>query len=541
MEQISLMSLRGKVTIVVAFIALIAMIFTFTYISLANEEEEVSQNVIVQENNEINTIEEVVNEVENVVENIPANEQIVEEVNNTTTEKTVTYKGKKVTVPKVEKAAVNDKEDAEKKSSTAGTAQKTTVEEAKSMYEQVGNSVGIDVSKWNGNINWSQVKAAGIDFAMIRVGYRGSTVGEIKEDPYFQANIKGAISNGVKVGVYFFSMARTEEEAIQEAAWVVSAIRKYSITYPVAYDLESWGQGRISDVSYSQLTSNAIAFLGYIKSSGYTPMIYASKNDFNNRWQTSRFSGCKFWLAHYTDKTDYSGSYQMWQYSSKGSVSGISGYVDMNIAYFSYSNTAAPQHTCTFNFEKTEKEATCKEKGIAIYRCACGDSEKREIELAEHSYGDWEIKQVPTENEEGIEIRICEVCKVEEERTIEDEADLGNTNTNTNSNTNTNTNTNVNENTNTTEHICKYEFDSTEKEANCEENGSHIYKCSCGKTENKIIDKLGHKYGTWTTEKEPTETETGLEVRTCEVCQKREEKVLDKKPTANVENIATNL
>ena len=217
----------------------------------------------------------------------------------------------------------------------------------------------------------AKVKASGVEFAIIRAGSRGSTVGAIKEDPYFQKNMQGAIANGIKVGVYFFSMARNEEEAIQEAAWLVSAIRKYSITYPVAYDLESWGQGRIADVSYSQLTSNAIAFLGYIKSSGYTPMMYASKNDFNNRWQTSRITGCKFWLAHYTEKTDYAGSYQMWQYSSKGSVSGISGYVDMNIAYFSYSTTVPPKHTCNFKLEKVTKEATCIEKGSAVYRCEC--------------------------------------------------------------------------------------------------------------------------------------------------------------------------
>ena len=125
MEQIALMSVRGKITIVAICISLIAMIFTVTYISLANDEEASTNNLEIVETNEINGVEEtVVNEVQNVVENIPANEQIVEEVNNTTAEKTVTYKGKKVTVPKVEKAAVNDKEDAEKKSSTAGTAQK---------------------------------------------------------------------------------------------------------------------------------------------------------------------------------------------------------------------------------------------------------------------------------------------------------------------------------------------------------------------------------------------------------------------------------
>lgn len=449
LEQISLMSVRGKVTIIVALVSIIAIIFTCTYISLAKEEEVTTQSDII-ENNEINTVEEALEEIQNELENLPANEQIIEEVNEVTTEKTVTYKGKKVSVPKVEKAAVNDSEDQKQSSSTAGTSSATTVEEAKSLYEKVGNSVGIDVSKWNGNINWAQVKASGVEFAIIRAGYRGSTQGSIMEDPYFQRNMQGAISNGIKVGVYFFSMARTEEEAIQEAAWVVSAIRKYSVTYPVAFDLESWGTGRIADVSYSQLTSNAIAFLGYIKSSGYTPMMYASKNDFNNRWQTSRISGCKFWLAHYTDKTDYRGSYQMWQYSSKGSVPGISGYVDMNIAYFSYSNTAEPKHTCSFNLEKVTKEATCSEKGIAVYRCACGDSKTEEIALKNHDFGEWEITEEPTQTKDGMKKRICKNCFTEEEQKIDKLTENTNTSTNTSTNTtdNTNTNTSIDSNTN---------------------------------------------------------------------------------------------
>lgn len=466
-EQISLMSLRGKITIVVLFVALVATVFTCTYISLAKEKEVTANNSIAQEKNETNeidTIEEAINEIQNQVENLPKNEQIVEEVNKVTEEKTVTYKGKKVSVPKVEKAAVNDSED-QKPQSTAGTATATTVEEAKSLYEKVGNSVGIDVSKWNGNIDWAQVKASGVEFAIIRAGYRGSTVGSIMEDPYFQRNMQGAIKNGIKVGVYFFSMARTEEEAIQEAAWLVSAIRKYSITYPVAFDLESWGKGRIADVSYSQLTSNAIAFLGYVKSSGYTPMMYASKNDFNNRWETSRISGCKFWLAHYTEKTDYRGSYQMWQYSSKGSVAGISGYVDMNIAYFSYSNVAEPQHTCTFNLEKVTKEPTCTEKGTAVHRCACGDSKEEEVPAIGHKYGAWKTTINPTETKEGLEVRVCENCKNEEKKSIDklpssnpDKGEDTNNNTNTNTNTNTNNNTgsdtggedNDDENTDTT-------------------------------------------------------------------------------------------
>ena len=453
LKKFSKISKKKKIMLILAFFSVLLLIFVCSYKTNAIEnevEEKVSKVSIVKhidtvDDEEIETVElvELNDEVEEVVIEEPVEENIEteEEVKNTEPavkeEKVVTYKGKEVTVPVVEKAPVNDSEDSRQNSSTAGSATQTTVEEAKNVisnvevnnsgstensdktYEHISTSVGIDVSKWNGNINWGQVKSAGIDFAMIRAGYRGSTQGTIMEDPFFQKNIQGAIKNGIKVGIYFYSMARTEEEAIQEAAWTVSAIRKYSITYPVAYDLESWGTGRIADVSYSQLTKNAVAFLGYIRNSGYTPMMYASKYDFNNRWQKGKITGCKFWLAHYTKQTDYTGSYQMWQYSDKGSVSGISGYVDMNIAYFSYSKTEAPKHTCDYKFEKVLKEATCIEDGKELYRCECGDSKTEVIKATGHSFGEWKTIKNPTDDAGGEKVRVCEKCNLEEKEKIE--------------------------------------------------------------------------------------------------------------------------
>ena len=435
--------------------------------------EDVKEISKIEDQKEIGPIRAIILPPEEIIEEVSNEEEVAEEKEEIVKEeKVVTYKGKEVSIPVVEKAPVNDSEDQHQNSSTAGTATQTTVEEAKTVvsnnssnssdetYEHISNSVGIDVSKWNGTINWTEVKNAGIDFAMIRVGYRGSTQGTIVEDPYFRKNVNGAIKNGVKVGIYFFSMARTEEEAIQEAAWVVSAIRKYSITYPVAYDLESWGTGRIADVSYTQLTNNAIAFLGYIKSQGYTPMMYASKYDFNCRWEKSRIKGCKYWLAHYTTQTDYTGSYQMWQYSSKGSVPGINGDVDMNIAYFSYSNTEAPKHTCSFKLEKIIKEATCTEEGQELYRCECGDSKYESIPATGHSFGEWKVTKAPTEDSEGEKTRTCEKCHVEEKETIDKLPKTSTNNTNTinttndsNSNNSNNTTNTVNNETNTTNTI----------------------------------------------------------------------------------------
>lgn len=278
---------------------------------------------------------------ENLMQNI-ITDSIKVQIGEQEEEKKVIVGDKEIEIPKVEVAKVNDKEDIQNKvsdsSTSSATAEKITAEEAKEKFENSGTSIGIDVSKWQGYIDWKKVKDSGIEFAMIRIGYRGSTVGKIVMDPYFIQNIKGAISNGIYVGVYFFSMATTEEEAIQEAAWTVDIIKKYKITYPVAYDFESFGQDRVAGVSREQMNNNAVAFLNYISSSGYQPMMYGSKNALNTRWSMERFSNFKVWLAHYTKNTDYSGRYNMWQYTSSGSVDGINGNVDMNIAYFRYSD-----------------------------------------------------------------------------------------------------------------------------------------------------------------------------------------------------------
>ncbi len=248
----------------------------------------------------------------------------------------------------IQKAPVNDKEDGEKKfnDSSTSNAKETTIEEAKALYETEGSSFGIDVSKWNGNINWQQVAASGVDFAIIRCGYRGyGSEGKIVQDPYFEQNIKGALKNGIKVGIYFYSTAINEAEALEEAKTVVEMIKNYKITYPVAYDFENYYEGRCAYLNKTIMTNNALAFLNYVKSKGYTPMMYASKDAYQTKWETARFSGMKNWLAHYTDKTDYTGKYNMWQYTDVGRVPGISKNVDLNIAYFKYSADAPAKET----------------------------------------------------------------------------------------------------------------------------------------------------------------------------------------------------
>ncbi len=249
-----------------------------------------------------------------------------------------------IVIPEVEVADFDNEEDGkrqpvvsdDKKSDTAPVVDfvaGSTLPEP-DHKEAVYTKAGIDVSQWQGVIDWGKVKAAGIDFVMLRVGFRGNTVGKIYEDTYFERNVKGALENGVEVGIYFYSMARNEAEALEEAAWVCERIKGYNITYPVAFDLEEFDRNRLEGVSNAQLNKNAEAFLKYVEGKGYTPSLYSSKCELYDRWDVGRFGYSEVWLAHWVKETDYTGRYSMWQYTDKGRVDGIGEYVDMNVAYF---------------------------------------------------------------------------------------------------------------------------------------------------------------------------------------------------------------
>ena len=196
--------------------------------------------------------------------------------------------------------------------------------------------LGIDVSKWNGDIDWNAVKNSGVNYVIIRCGYRGSSTGALIEDPKFKANIKGATSSGLKVGVYFFSQATSEVEAVEEASMVLSLIKGYNISYPVFLDVEPSG-GRGDSISKEVRTSVINAFCQTISNSGYTSGVYANKTWLESKFSTGNLSSsCKIWLAQYAAQPTYGGKYNMWQYTSKGKVNGISGDVDMNLSYLGY-------------------------------------------------------------------------------------------------------------------------------------------------------------------------------------------------------------
>ena len=196
--------------------------------------------------------------------------------------------------------------------------------------------LGIDVSKYQPSINWSSVKASGVDFVIIRCGYRGASTGALIEDPYFKSHIKGAKSAGLKVGVYFFSTALSEAEAVEEASMCAALCSGYGLNYPVFLDVESSSRPGYNTLPASQRTANIQAFCKTIQSAGYTPGLYANKTWLTEKINTGSLS-CKIWLAQYNaNGPTYSGRYDIWQYTSKGHVDGISGNVDMNKSFLRY-------------------------------------------------------------------------------------------------------------------------------------------------------------------------------------------------------------
>lgn len=203
---------------------------------------------------------------------------------------------------------------------------------------------GIDVSQWQGDIDWAAVKADGIDYAFIRVGYRGSSdTGGLGEDTKFTANIQGATAAGLKVGVYIYSQAVTEDEASEEAQFILDRVGNYTIDMPLVLDYEYYSgpsgtSGRLYNAHLSKNEATAVcqAFCNTIKGAGYTPMVYANASMFTSSLNAADLASvCPLWLANYTTQTSYTGTYEFWQYASTGNVDGISGNVDMNFWYTS--------------------------------------------------------------------------------------------------------------------------------------------------------------------------------------------------------------
>ncbi len=197
---------------------------------------------------------------------------------------------------------------------------------------------GIDVSKFQGEIEWDKVANAGVDFAILRVGLRGTTEGKLLEDDYFVDNIVGATENGIDVGVYIYSQAKNEAEAKEEAQLVLDSIEPYNIKYPVVIDIESADSpnARTVDMTTDEYEVVAKTFCEMVKSAGYKPMIYGNVKSFTLLMDAVDVDDYDIWIAYYGLPLYYPYHFDIWQYTSSGVVDGIEGDVDMNICLTEY-------------------------------------------------------------------------------------------------------------------------------------------------------------------------------------------------------------
>ena len=194
---------------------------------------------------------------------------------------------------------------------------------------------GIDVSRFQGDVDWDAVKADGVDFVMLRIGGRAyGTEGELYEDTKFPENYAGARAAGLQVGVYFFSQAVTIEEAAQEAAYTLGLLDGAALDLPVAFDWEhvSDAAARTAAMEGAQITSFAKAYCDAITAAGYQAVIYFNREHGYFNYELSQITDYHFWYAEYADLPSFIYDYKMWQYTEEGKVNGIEGNVDLNIA-----------------------------------------------------------------------------------------------------------------------------------------------------------------------------------------------------------------
>lgn len=203
----------------------------------------------------------------------------------------------------------------------------TPFKEFISKYKNDNTEIGLDISYWQGDIDFEKLKEAKVEFLFIRVGGTDDNK-TCFLDSKFEQNIKGANENGIKTGIYFYSYANSKAQAKKEAEWVIEKIKPYKVELPIVFDWEEWGDFNSYNLSFYDLNEIAKAYLDVVKSHGYKGMLYSSKNYLESIWYKY-----DTWLAHYTDKTDYKGEYKYWQVSNTGKVDGINAPVDVNIYY----------------------------------------------------------------------------------------------------------------------------------------------------------------------------------------------------------------
>lgn len=197
-------------------------------------------------------------------------------------------------------------------------------------YKNDDTKIGIDVSAWQGDIDFEKLKQSGVEFIIIRVGSKKGSNGEYFLDSKFKQNIESANKLGIDVGIYFYSYASSSKEAKKDARWVIKQIKDYKITLPIAFDWEDFGNYNSYNLSFFNLTTIAEDFIKTIEEAGYRGMLYGSKNYLEKIWLPTKYD---IWLAHYTKDTNYEGKYKIWQKCNDGVIEGVNGAVDIDIMY----------------------------------------------------------------------------------------------------------------------------------------------------------------------------------------------------------------
>ena len=216
-----------------------------------------------------------------------------------------------------------------KPASTSKKVTKVKLSEYIKKYKNENTMIGIDVSAWQDNIDYKKAKKDGVEFVIIRIGYGHTSKGTIVEDKWYKNNIEKAKKEGLPVGLYFYSYAKSEEEAREQARWIVSKLNGTSLELPIAFDWENWSSFNKYKVSFKHLNDICYAFIDEVEKNGYKGSLYSSAFYLNRIWKQPENT----WLAYYTDNNDFSKPYNIWQVSSKGKVDGISGAVDVDILY----------------------------------------------------------------------------------------------------------------------------------------------------------------------------------------------------------------
>lgn len=197
-------------------------------------------------------------------------------------------------------------------------------------YKKDNTKIGIDVSSWQGEIDFDAIKNAGVEFVIIRVGGTRGRKGDYFLDNYFVRNITEANKRNIDVGIYFYSYADSIEKAKNDALWVLDKIKDYKVTLPIAFDWENWSTFNDYNLSFFGLTSMADTFLDVFLENGYQGLLYSSKNYLEKLWLPTKYDT---WLAHYVSNTSYKGNYKYWQICDDGKINGIKGPVDIDIMY----------------------------------------------------------------------------------------------------------------------------------------------------------------------------------------------------------------